>query len=282
MKKIVKFIGLITLILFSFFYTDKVTRVLKENDSLMTKIKEVKEEYKTPPQSGIINNNTIIPGINGKVINIDKSYKKMREKGIFDEDLIIYDRIIPKNSLQNNKDKFIISGNKSKKMVSIIFILDDNKYIDRIQNISYNKKIIINYFVDYKYLINNSTEIKKIENSEIYNYGNNGEYTPDNIIFANNLISRIRNNEAIYCLSSIKDLDVLKLCSNNDLHTIIPNIIIKNNPYSTIKRELKNGSIILMELNNNNAIELGIIIDYIKGKGLDIVGLSSLLNEDYS
>ena len=270
------------LILFSFFYTDKVTKVLKENDSLMTKIKEVKEEYKTPPRNGIINNNTIIPGINGKVINIDKSYKKMREKGIFDENLIIYDRIIPKNNLQNNKDKFIIRGNNNKKMISIIFILDNNKYLDRIQNITYNKKVVINYFVDYKYLINNSTEIKKLENSEIYNYGNNGEYTPDNIIFANNLISRIRKNEAIYCLSSIKDLDILKLCSNNDLYTIIPNIIINNNPYSKVKKEIKNGSIVLMELNNNNVIELGIIIDYIKGKGLDIVGLSSLLDEDYS
>ena len=45
-KKIIKLIGLTILIIFSFFYTDKVTKVLKEKDSLMTQIKEVKDGYK--------------------------------------------------------------------------------------------------------------------------------------------------------------------------------------------------------------------------------------------
>ena len=37
---------------------------------------------------------------------------------------------------------------------------------------------------------------KNLTNKEVYNYGNLGEYSPDNLIFANNLISRITKNEA--------------------------------------------------------------------------------------
>ncbi|MBR3162450.1 MAG: hypothetical protein IKF19_06955 [Bacilli bacterium] len=279
MKKIVKFIGLLILILFSFFYTDKVTHVIRENDSLMTEIVKTKSKYKVTPTEGIINNNTIIPGINGRSINIDKSYKKMRERGIFDENLIEYNKIAPKINLEENKDKFIISGNVTKKMVSIILILSDDKYLDIIENSITNNNIIINYFVDYNYLLNNSPKIKSLNNCEVYNYGNDGEYTPDNILFANNLINRIRNNKAIYCLTTSKSLDTIKLCSNNNLNTILPSIIVNNNSYNEIKKELKSGSIILIELNNNNAIELNIIINYIKGKGLKIVGLSELLSE---
>ena len=281
MKKIIKLIGLTSLILFSFFYTDKVTQVIRENDTLMTEIKRVKDNYNSKSVNGIINGKTIIPGITGRKINIDKSYKKMREKGLFDEDLIVYDKILPKNNLNNNIDKFIISGNKRKNMISIIFLLNNYKYLERINNTIYNKNITINYFVDYKFLINNSPLIKELNNCEVYNYGNNGEYTPDNIIFANNLISRIREKQAIYCLSKTKDLSTLKLCYNNNLYTITPTTIISNNSYNRIKKELKNGSIFLMETNNDNVIELNIIINYIKGKGIKIVGLSELLNEEY-
>ena len=281
MKKILKFIGLIILITFSFFYTDKVTNVIKENDSLMNEIKSEKNKYKIESIPGIIKNNTIIPGIDGRSINIDKSYKKMREAGIFNKDLIIYNKIIPKNNLENNKDKYIIKGNHNKKMVSIILTLNNNMYLDKIQNSINNKNAIINFFVDYKYLLNNSPKIKELNNIEVYNYGNNGEYTPDNILFANNLISRIRSNEAKYCLTTTKELDTIKLCSNNNLYTILPSIITSINPYTQVKNNIESGSIILMETNNNSVIELSIIIDYIKGKGFKIVGLSELLSEDY-
>lgn len=35
-----------------------------------------------------------------------------------------------------------------------------------------------------------------------------------------------------------------------------------------------------MEMNNDTVTEIGIIIDYIRGKGLKIGGLSELLSED--
>lgn len=280
MKNIIKLTGLITLIVFSFFYTDKVIETIRENDSLMIELERVKDIYKIEPIEGKITKKTIIPGINGRKINLEKSYKKMKELGIFNNQLIQYDIVKPKNNLENNKDKYITKGNNNKQIVSIIFILKDDKYITRLEELLKSKEVTINYFVTYSYLVTNSTYITKLENREIYNYGENGKYTPDNLIFANNLISRITKNNAIYCLTKEQNKELINLCKNNNLYTILPNIIITNNPYQEVKDNLESGSIILMEINNDTVTELGIIIDYIRGKGLKIEGLSKLLTEE--
>ena len=46
MKNIIQMIGLITLICFSFFYTDKVITILNEQDPIMITIMEEKDKYK--------------------------------------------------------------------------------------------------------------------------------------------------------------------------------------------------------------------------------------------
>ena len=279
LKNIIKIMGLFVLIVFSFFYSDKVYSVISSKDELMIKIKEVSESYYVKSMDGIVTKNTIIPGIMGKSVNIDKSYKKMREIGTFDDKLIIYDNIKPNNSLSDNRNKYIIHGNYNKDMVSIIFVVDNDRYLDKIENIILSKNVIVNYFVTSDYLIENSTYIASLNNSEVYNYGDNGEYTPDNLIFANNLITRITKNEAMYCLSEIFSSNTLSFCSKKNLYTVVPNIIIDSNLYINVKEKVDNGSIILIKINNNNVMELSIVIDYLKSKGLSIVGLSQLLSE---
>lgn len=280
MKNIIKTIGLLTLIVFSFFYTDKVIEVIREEDKIMIELENIKDSYKIEPINAIITGNTIIPGINGREVNIDESYKRMKANGIYNKNFLVYKKIIPNINLKNINDKFIINGQNNKQMVSIIFILYNNKYLNKIEEIIKTKDITINYFVTYEYLMTHSTEIKEMNNHEFYSYGDNGKYTPDNLLFSNNLISRISNNNAIYCLASNMEEEILKLCSENKFYTITPNIIANKNPYNTIKNNLNNGSIILLSINNETLKELPIIIDYIKGKGMKIEGLSKLLNEE--
>jgi hypothetical protein len=76
--------------------------------------------------------------------------------------------------------------------------------------------------------------------------------------------------------------DILDLCSKNNLYTVVPTVVVDKNPYNTINSNLSSGSIILLPMNNETVKELSIIIDYIKGKGFKIVGLSSLLSEEIS
>ena len=280
MKNIIKLTGLITLIIFSFFYTDKVIEVIREEDSIMIELKKLEESNKVNPINASIVSNTIIPGINGKNINLDKSYKEMKSIGVVNKSLLIYDTIKPTISITNNKDKFIIKGNANKQAVSIIFIIDNDKYLSNLESISKNRNITINYFIDYNYLINNTTKIKEMINSEFYSYGANGKYTPDNLLFSNNLLTRISNNEANLCLDSTMSNKVIDLCSKNNLYTITPSIVAEKNIYKTIKENLSSGSLILLNKNKETINNLNTIIDYIEGKGLIIEGLSKLITEE--
>ena len=45
MKKIIKLIGLFVLIGFSFFYTDKILEVIRQEDKIMIMLNDIKDNY---------------------------------------------------------------------------------------------------------------------------------------------------------------------------------------------------------------------------------------------
>ena len=280
MKNIIKLVGLLMLIGFSFFYTDKVIEVIREEDEIMIKIKSSVPDYKVNPVDATIVKNTIIPGLQGREVNIESSYKKMKEQGVFNPDLFVYEEIDPDNRLENHQDKYIILGNSNKNMVSLLFILDNNRYLEQLDKILTSKETTASFFIDYSYLINNSTRIKEKTNYEFYSYGKEGKYAPDTLLFSNNLISRITKHNAAYCLSTNFDKEVLELCNKNNLYTINPNIIATTTPYKVVKNNLTSGSMILLKNTQEVIAELPLIIDYIKGKGYQLTSLSQLLSEN--
>lgn len=280
MKNIIKFFGLLSLIGFSFFYTDKVMDVVMEQDSIMIEINQVKDNYMISAMDAIVTENTLIPGIDGRVVNVEESYNNMKSIGIFHANYFVFDDIRPSISMDDYKEKYIIQGNSNKHMVSLIFILNDNTNLDKIYEISKKKNVKINFFVDYQYLNSNTTKIKQITNANFYSYGIKGEYAPDTLLFSNNLIERIKKQKANYCLTNEKNDEVLTLCSNQEMFTIVPNIIIKDNIYNEIRNQITSGSIILFPTNNANIDALELTIDYIQAKGLKIGYLNELLSEE--
>ena len=275
MKNIIKIIGLGSLICFSFFYTDKVINVVSEQDEIMIKLNQVKDKYKINSIDAKIIDDTIIPGIKGRQIDIDKSYKEMKEIGKFSEMLITYKEIPVPNSLDNNYDKYIVKGNELKKKLSLLVIITNKKEVDLIKNIDY---VDLNIFINYEVLSKNINELKK-NNFTIYPYETNGIYSDDILKYSNNIINN-NYNKAIYCLTKTKNKETLDVCNKNKMHTIIPNVIINNNLYANLKPNIKNGNIILISLNNKNISELKLISDFINSKGIKIVSLNKLLNED--
>lgn len=280
MKKFFQTIGLFALICFSFFYTEKTITVLNEQDPLMIEIQTKKDNYYLKPQNAIINNDEIIPGIKGKIVNVEKTYENMKKKGFFNEKLIIYDTINPEISLNNNYSKYITKGNNNKDAVSLVFIIDSEKYLDDLITIAKQKKVTFNLFMTTNYLNNHISKLYDINNNEIYNYANDGEYKNDLILLGNNIINRNTKNTAKYCLSKTKNRNNLDICSKNKMYTILPTKIINNEIYSNIKTTLNKGDIILLEVNNNLIKQLDITIDFIGKKGLAITGLSHLLTEE--
>ena len=73
MKKVFQMIGLISLTCFSFFVTEQTAIVVSDMDEIMIEIKNKKDDYKTNPIDAIINNNTIIPGVSKREVNVNKS-----------------------------------------------------------------------------------------------------------------------------------------------------------------------------------------------------------------
>ena len=271
--KLIKLLGLICLICFTFFYTEKIISISINQDEIMIKLKEIESSYKINPINSIIKEDTIIPGKTGHSINIESSYKEMKKIGYFEESLIKYETIYPEISIYNNYNKYIINGNPYNKNISLIYIINNDKTINNIINILDNKKTTINFFIDSSFLNNNIDIISKLKEHEIYNYGNNGIYTKDNLIISNNIINNKSNNNSIYCLFLKKDNKSLNNCTDIKMNSIIPTI---TGNYNDIKNNLQNGSIILID----NTKELPQIIDYIKSKGYTISPLSKTISEE--
>lgn len=274
MKNVIKIIGLGSLICFSFFYTDKVINVVNEQDPIMIELNNVFNRYKIDGVDGYIDNDTIVPGLRGKEIDIDKSYKEMREVGKYSEMLLVYKDVDINNKLIDNYDKYVIKGNSLKKQVSLVVIIDNINSFNLIKDIDY---VSLNLFVDYNILSKNISSFKK-NNFNIYNYGDNGLYTDSVVKYSNNLINN-NYNSSLYCLAKYKDKDIIDVCSSNKMNTIFVDVI-SNNLYNYVRYNIKSGSIVLFNINNKNVSELKIVSDFINSKGLKIVSLEKLLKED--
>lgn len=273
LKKILKVSAVLLLVGFSFFYTEKVTMIARNSDPIMRAIKKEENNKKVSNVNPVINKDEYIMGINGCEIDVDKSYSKMRSVGEFKEELIVM------KETSNDKDltdKYVIGGNNKEKNVSLIFIVNkdiDSKLTDYIND----KNIKVNYFIDGKYLEENMITVKFLsENSNIYYLGENEEYSDENMLYHNNLISMNGSNEPKYCFTSDKDNNTLKLCNDYDMVTIKSDII-KDNIYKRIKDKLNNG--VIFAIDSDNIDEIKVSINYILSKGYNIISLEDLLSE---
>ena len=273
LKKIFKISAVLLLVGFSFFYTEKVTMIARNSDPIMRAIKKEESNKKVSNVNPVINKDEYIMGINGCEIDVDKSYSKMRSVGEFKEELIVM------KETSNDKDltdKYVIGGNNKEKKVSLIFIV--NKDIDsNLTDYINDKNIKVNYFIDGKYLEENMITVKFLsENSNIYYLGENEEYSDENMLYHNNLISMNGSNEPKYCFTSDKDNNTLKLCNDYDLVTIKSDIL-KDNIYNRIKDKLNNG--VIFAIDSDNIDEIKVSINYILSKGYNIISLEDLLSE---
>ncbi len=240
----------IILFLFSYYYTHKCIIFLKQNDLLMQEIINKQDDYNQKPINAIITKNTMIPAINGKKINIDKSYKKMKKINKFDDSLLVYDEMKANISIHNHYDKLILSGNKHKNNVSIILNINSEELFNTIN------KILVSNNVYANILVNKNFNIQKTNYRNILSYN----YYP----FID------------YCLTN--KIQINKDCLNNKKYTILTKTV--NNYFLTnTKNILSNGSIILYNFNKNNYHELNVIIKYLKSNNYQLVSINELIKE---
>ncbi len=273
MKKTFQMVGILVLLLGSFIYTDEVKLVSINSDSLLNEIKEKSSNYKIAPKEPVIYEDTIIPGVNGKKIDINASYKKMRKVGYFDEKLLVYKTINLEHKLNDNLDKYIISGNTDKKEIALIFKTENN--VDKIIDVLDKNKIKGGFFITSKYMEkNNETVLTLINNG--HTIGILNDFNTSNFIWMKSIISNYQNN---YCYTENKNIEIINICKNQNSRTIIPTKIISNYPLINVKNNLKSGAIISFKVNSILNKELENIINYIQSKGYKIVSLEKLLSQ---
>ena len=279
MKKTFEVIGFLSLILFTFFYTSKITTVIKENDDLLIQLKEYQEQYKESAIDAVIIDNKISAGLSGSEINIKESYEKMKKVNSFNANLLVYEKMKPNISVLDYHDKYIVKGKKES--VGLVFLVEQTSNIEKILNILDNYDVKATFYIDGNWFENNNEKvIELIENNHtVGNLGYNYNYDINNVSWMNTILTNIGKQKYTYCYLEEENDDFLNICKNNKSYTIIPSIIVKTNPLITIKKNLENGSIISLKINDSTIIELPLIIEYINSRNLNIINLEELLDE---
>ena len=279
--KFLRVILVISLGLFSFYYTDKVINFIRETDPIMKTIKKESSNYEVSPINAKVKGNKITPGVNGNKVDYDESFKKMKKYGTYNESLTVFSTEEPAISIDDYYDKYISQGSGIRNDVSLVFLVKQGDKLDEILSILNATNTKATFFVDGLFLENNSGIVNSInENAhelEILSYNNRFE----ELYFSSSLnrLNQITKKSPKYCVAKYDNKDVLELCSKLNLHTIIPTIITSNYPYSDVKKKIAKGSIISFDITSSTEIELPTIINYIKQKGYTINILDNLLSE---
>lgn len=274
MKRIFEYAGLIALVLFSFYYTDRVVQMNNEKDPIMVSIKEYASKVNSDCIEGFITADGVVLGINGTLINPTLSYSNMKGVG-YSESLMVFEEkecIVTKKS---NIDYYIIRGNPSKKSISILIKVNSFKYLNQIINVSENKKVKLGIIVNGDSLFENKKYLNTLLNNN-YDILYSGNDKDDLKKFMNNIKS-FDSNYKPFCIY-VENNDVLKLCSKNNLNSIKSEFFFNKDILKNVKNTLDKGNIIILEENKNLLDELSVVINFIKTKGLKIINITEHLD----
>lgn len=255
-KNFFKYIGILGICLLSFYYTEKVALYAKNKNPIMKSINEVKDSlYVNYINSTIIDDIYIIPGLSGQELNANKSFSKMQEKSIYDETKLVFNNIKPSISIEDNKDKIIIRGNKEKKSVSLIFESNNN---------------LIKYLHQNNYRVNLLISKEEYDfNYELINYSNTEKVHK-------NIDSYLTKNKENKNLCLVKNNEIPEYCKNKYLFK--PSLTINHSNISIEKNKIESGEIILIN-DSLSLSELELVLNQIKYKDLKVVPLSVLISE---
>ncbi len=278
MKRVYPVILSCLLIAFSFYYTNKVAGIVRGKDPIMQSIKEEKANYEKKAINANVSGDNIIPGKNGKKVNIEASFQKMSQYGKYNDSLYVFDEVEPEVSINTYFDKYVESGREDSKDVALVFDILRFDNMDDVLSLLESNNVTATFFVDGLFMENNRSLLENVSKKgyEIELLSYNGGY--DKIYFESSLhvLNDITKDRPKYCVAHYDKKEVLDICNSLSLHTVIPSVDTSNNSFGVVKNKLRGGSIIGL---SNSRVNLNTIINYIKQKGYSLVRLDTLLQE---
>lgn len=257
LKKYGKYILFSILVLLSFYTTNKTANLVRNQDPILKEIRNISLEKKEDFVNAVIQDDYIIPGMYGSVVDELKSLSKMKEQDVFNNLYLVSQPIKPDISLSDNLDKIIIKGNSKKQQVS--FVIDENS----------SKKI-------KDYLVKNSIKASLLITKD--NFSKDSYFEQINNDFKNykELDKTLKKNKinTNICVLDNNNSN-LKFCKSKKKYLVKPGMFLDNANIIEIKTKLDSGSIIYIK----DATYLDCLVEYIKSKDLKIVPLSQLISE---
>jgi len=191
-------------------------------------------------------------------------------KGVgYKEDLIEFKKNECILTKEDNLDKYILKANPLKNSTSIVIIIDTHDYINEFMKIAKQKNIEISFVLNnssYNYFDN----LKKVYKNNFLFSGK----TKEELKRFEKFLKEINKEYSTFCVDF--DYDILKLCEEEKINTIKIKNIIEKNLLSDVKN-IEKGDILFIKENKVNLEEFSASINYIKGRGINILNLNELL-----
>lgn len=256
MKKYYGYFGLALIMVFSFYYTEQISTLVLNKNPLMMTIKEQADNYNVKSVNAEIVGENIIPGINGLYVNSRESFYAMQSEDIFNEYYLVFEQKKPDVTLEDNKDKLIISGNPNIRQVTLILEIENDvsEYL-KLNEFKASLLVDMNTYKDKNYFesLNNETiGFKSLENNLTLN----------------------KENKHI-CVVNTDNKDI---CQKHKNYLVSPSLRLNNFNLLDIKKNLKNGSIIVIG-DTATLSDVKLLLKEIKYKDLELVYLSELISE---
>ena len=231
--------------------------MIKSKDPIMSSIKEYAKDNNIDAVNAKIEDDYIIPGMYGKRVNEVKSLMSLKSLGIFNSTFLIFDDIKPEVSLNNNKDKIIISGNPKKKSISLVLENDESNTITYLISNKINASLLV--------------DVNSVNKNPFFEQINNDF---DNYSKVESVLNKGKINTNI-CILGRSNED---FCLRNKKYIVKPSKVLSSGNVLSIKKSLTSGDILLVK-DSVDADDINIIIEYLKSKDIKLVKLSDLISE---
>lgn len=273
----------------------------KESDPLYQDIIKNAPTYEIPPKDATIDRVwKAIPGYNGQKVDIEASYKNMKNKGVFNEKKLVFTQTKPKVHLQDLPAAPIYKGHPDKPMVTfIINVAWGNEYLSEMLATLKKHNISVSFFLEGNWVKKNPDLAKMIVSSG-HEVGNHSYSHPDmkqltagrareQMVKTNEIIEAATGEKCIWFAppsGSYRD-ETIKVADELNMKTVMWTVDTvdwkKPSPDVLINRvmtKIDNGSMVLMHPTESTAKSLDRLITQIKQKELKIGTVSELMSEE--
>ena len=280
---------------------DHSLAVSKTKDSLYHEIEMNSEKYELPASDAKIDPIwKAIPGYNGLKVDVDASYRKMKEGGEFSEEKLQFKQVKPNVHLEDLPAAPIYKGHPEKPMVSfIINVAWGNEYLMDMLATLKKHHIHATFFLEGRWVQTNP-ELAKMITDAGHEVGNHSFTHPDLKVSSSAKIRQEleKTNEVIKATTGVNPVwfappsgsfrdEVISIAAQEQMGTIMWSVDTvdwkKPSPDVLINRvmsKVHNGAIILMHPTSSTAQSLDRLITGIKEKDLQINTITELLKEE--